>query len=171
MIDLYDFLSTKQIIHNDTITDYLDAIKFFIENKEQANMITYNYIKHFSICNVSILETDKEGNYFYEFSVERHGDIIDNIHFESPNINAQLTYYIGGIKYSPEEVNEFLIVSAPYHDFKIRVTFLEKPTFDDEFKILGRYYILDSPDRKLLAAEKVKTKNNIYNNGMCHRID
>ena len=92
------------------MTNYNEGLIFFIENREDADGITYNSVRHFSINNISILELDNEGNYFYEFSVDRHGDIIDNIFLErSPNVKAVLSYYIGGKKYSPEEVKKFVV--------------------------------------------------------------
>ena len=105
---------------------------------------------------------DTNGKYFYEYSVERLGEIVSNIHLdESQNLDIKLTYYIGGIKYTPDEVNEFVLISARYHDFKIRFTFLEKPNHDYEFKLFLRYYIINNIDRKLLAQSIVVTKINI----------
>ena len=95
---------------------------------------------------------------------------IDNIRFESDNnLKVKLNYNIGDTKYIPEEFNEFVIIASQYNDFKIRVIFLEKPTTDDEFKILSRYYLINSQDRKILATNKIITKNNIYSNGVCCR--
>ena len=168
-INLQDFLSSKTILHNDTPCEYNNAVKFFIENKDNVDIITYENTRHFSLLNVSVLERDTDGKYFYQFSVKRDGDIIDNIRYESiSGISAQLSYYIGGDKYSPEEVDKFVIASSIYHDFQIRVTFLEKPT-NDEFKILSRYYLVNTEDRKKLATSRVETENIIYGNGMTSR--
>ena len=59
--------------------------------------------------------------------------------------------------------------SSMYNDFQIRVTFLEKQTTNDEFKILSRYYLINPEDRKKLATSKVETENIIYSNGMTGR--
>lgn len=169
-INLLDFLENKRILHNKTPCEYNNALRFFIENQESTDIITYENIKHFSLLNVSVLERDANGKYFYQFSVKRDGDIIDNIHYESiSGIQAQLSYYIGGDKYSPEEVDKFIIASSMYHDFQIRVTFLEKQTCNDEFKILSRYYLINPEDRKKLASNRVETENIIYYNGMTSR--
>ena len=95
-----------------------------------------------------------------------NSDIIDNIRFQS-KLNIKLTYHIGGIEYTPEEINKFVLVSAPYQDFKIKITFLEKPNLGDEFKILSRHYIINKQDRKLLQTSNVISQNNVYTNGMC----
>lgn len=169
-INLQDFLSSKIILHNDTPCEYNNALRFFIENQESADIITYENTRHFSLSNVSVLERDTDGKYFYQFSVKRDGDIIDNIHYESiSGIHAQLSYYIGGDKYMPEEVDKFVIASSMYHDFQIRVTFLEKQTCNDEFKILSRYYLINTEDRKKLASSRIETENIIYGNGMTSR--
>lgn len=168
-INLQDFLSSKRILH-DGKCEYYDALRFFIENQDNADIITYESTRHFSLLNVSVLERDADGKFYYQFNIDRHGDIIDNIRFESiSGIPAQLSYHIGGDKYMPEEVDKFVIVSSMFHDFQIRVTFLEKPTCNDEFKILSRYYLVNSEDRKKLEMSKVITKNIIYGDGMTSR--
>jgi len=170
MINLNDFLSSKRILHNETPCEYNNALRFFIENQDNADIITYENTRHFSLLNVSVLERDADGKFFYQFSVKRDGDIIDNISFESiSGIPAQLSYYIGGDKYMPEEVDKFVIASSMYHDFQIRVTFLEKQTTNDEFKILSRYYLVNTEDRQKLAKSIVETENIIYSNGMAGR--
>ena len=169
-INLLNFLSSKRILHNKMPCEYNDALRFFIENQDNTDIITYENTKHFSLLNVSVLERDADGKYFYQFSVKRDGDIIDNISYESiSGIPAQLSYYIGGDKYSPEEVDKFVIASSMYHDFQIRVTFLEKQKCNDEFKILSRYYLINQEDRKKLALSRVETENIIYHDGMTSR--
>lgn len=171
-INLQDFLSSKKILHSESSYDYFTALMFLVENEKKADIITYNYTKHFLIFTIGVLEMDREGNYFYEYSPEKIGDIIDNIYFEkSSNLNIQLTYYIGGIKYTPEELNEFIFISARDHEFKIRITFLERPNPNDEFRILSRYYLINSQDRELLAKNRVITKKTIYNYGMCIKLN
>jgi len=160
------------IIHSETITNYEDGLSFFIENKEHIDAITYNSVRHFLINNISILELDEYGNIFYEFSIDRNSDIIDNIYLECPeHVKAQIVYYINGKKFLPEEVKSFIICAAVYNDFKIRVTFLEKPNFNDEFKIIMRNYLLNVVDKKILSTNTlgVKCDNIIYHNGVCYK--
>ena len=153
IINLYDFLSKKKIIHSETATNYNDGITFFIESniKLYADAITYNSSRQFLINNISIFEVDDKGNYFYEFSVDRYGDIIDNIFLEkSPYLKAELTYYIDGDKCLPEEIKYFVTCVSLYSGFKIRITFLEKPNLHDELKIIMRNYLLNTEDIQLL---------------------
>lgn len=67
IIDLYDFLSKKTIIHSENATNCEDGLIFFVENKEHADAITYNSVRHFSINNISMLELDEKGNFFMNF--------------------------------------------------------------------------------------------------------
>jgi len=165
-IDLQDFLSTKRILHSETAYDYSSGIRFLVENETNADVITYNYTKNFSLFGIDVLQKDKEGHCFYEFCLERIGDIIDNITVES-STKLKLSYNIGGISYTSDEVKEFVFISAAYHACNIRITFLEKPNPCDEFKILSRYYLINPEDRVLLGRNRVNTENHIYNNGMC----
>ncbi len=169
-IDLYDFLSKKKIIHSEMTTNYKHGLIFFIENKEQCDAITYNSVRHFSINNISMLELDEKGNYFYEFSVDMTSDIIDNIIFEkSPNLSSQFTYYIGGKIYLPNEIKKFITCAAPYSDFKVRITFFQKPNNNDEFKMIMRNYLLNPEDRKILCTHSLGVKCDYfsYYNGVC----
>lgn len=167
-IDLQEFLSSKRILHSETASDYSSGIRFLCENETNADIITYNYVKKFSLFGIDVLQTDKEGRYFYEYCLERIGDIVDNITVESStNLNVELSYNIGGIVYTSDEVKEFVFISAAYHAFNIRITFLEKPNPSDEFKILSRYYLINPQDRVLLGRNRVNTENHIYNYGMC----
>jgi hypothetical protein len=172
-IDLYNFLSDKTIIHSEYATDYKTGLLFFVENKKCADAITYNSVRHFSIYNISMFELDEKGNYFYEFSIDKNGDIIDNITLEHlPNINAQLTYYISSKKFLPEEVNKFVICAAMYTDFKVRVTFLEKPDINSEFRVIMRNYLLQSELREMISNSPlgVKCGNIRYYNGIVDNI-
>ncbi len=167
-IDLQEFLSTKRILHSETAFDYSSAIMFLVENEKNADIMTFNYTKHFSLFGIDVLQMDKQGHYFYEFCLERIGDIVDDITVESSkNLKVQLSYNIGGLNYTYDEIKEFVFISAAYHAFNIRITFLEKPNPDNEFKILSRYYLINLQDRQLLAKSRVNTENNIYNYGMC----
>lgn len=167
-IDLQHFLSSKKILYSETAFDYSSGIRFLVENEKNADIVTYNYTKKFGLFSIDVLQKDKEGHYFYEYSVDRIGDIVDNINVESStNLNMQLSYNIGGFNYSYYELKQFVFISSAYHEFKIRITFLEKPNPSDEFEILSRYYLINPQDRELLRKNKVNTENNIYYNGMC----
>jgi hypothetical protein len=172
-IHLCDFLKEKNILHSEVINIYTDGIKCLFENRLKFDGITYKYTNHFVLFGIDVLKVDNYGHYYYEFIPERVGDIIDNITYESPsNLNVKLTYYIGDVDYQPEEFNEFIFISAHYFEFKIRVTFLEKPKLSDEFKLHSRYWLLDTNHRRnLINTYKVITKHNVYMYGCCGRLN
>ena len=166
-IVLSNFLNSKRILHSDA-TDFAGAMNFFLENEENSDAITYYDTRHFLLMGVQVLEIDKNGHHFFEISVKRHGDIVDNISVESlSSLNVAISYNIGGTEYAHSEIDEFVLVAGVYQDFVIRITFLQKPTIDSEFKIMSRYYILNSRDRKLLNQSQVFTRNCFYVNGVC----
>jgi len=172
IINLNDFIKEKEFIHYQRTYSYTEGLMLMIEKPKLVDGITYYFTNQFSLVNIDCLKIDDNEQYYYEFPPERIGDIIDEIKYESStDLDSKLTYYIGGIEYQPEEFNEFVFISSPYNEFKIRITFMRKPVFDDKFKINSRYWLLDNKPRLLLGRSNVITKYNIYNNGICKRLD
>lgn len=170
-INLYDFIKEREFIHHSEILSYTEGLTLLVQQPKYVSGITYNFTEHISLVNVDVLKIDDTGQYYYEFSPERNGDIIDEIKYEQlTDLDAELTYNIGGIDYLSKEVNEFLFVSALYNEFKVRITFMRKPEINDKFKINSRYWLIDSEPRRLLQRSKVITKYNIYDGGICKRL-
>lgn len=168
MINIYEFISKKIISHSVSASNLTEGLKYFIENEVNGvDAITYNSIRKFSIANIGVLEKDKNDHFFYEYTIERTSDIVDNISLEcSANLKAVLSYNIGGKLYEKEQIKKIIFIAAPYTEFKHRITFLEKPKTEDTFQVIMRNYIWNSQDRKLLAQSKVKCDNNLYFCGM-----
>ena len=162
-----DFIKSKIVSHNDNIDTYSDGIKHLIESK--ADIVSYNTQKNLVLFNVAVLEVDKNGDYIYEYSLERQADIIDNIHIVSSNNNVKMKFIIGGDEY--DHINTFLSVVSQYHEFKIKLLFTE-PKIDDKISICYRNYLLNSDLRKKIKTRGniIKTDTNIYTEGMCGRI-
>jgi hypothetical protein len=91
-----DFIKSKIVSHDDNIDTYYDGIKHLIESK--ADIVSYNTQKNL-LFNVAVLEVDKNGDYIYEYSLERQADIIDNIHIVSSNNNVKMKFIIGEEEY------------------------------------------------------------------------
>jgi SPX domain protein involved in polyphosphate accumulation len=161
-----DFIKSKIVSHNDNIDTYYDGIKHLIESK--ADIVSYNTQKNL-LFNVAVLEVDKNGDYIYEYSLERQADIIDNIHIVSSNNNVKMKFIIGEEEY--DHINTFLSVVAQYQEFKIKLLFTE-PKIDDKISICYRNYLLNSDLRKKITTRGniIKTDTNIYTDGMCGRI-
>ena len=161
-----DFIKSKIVSHNDNIDTYYDGIKYLIESK--SDIVSYDTQKILVLFNTSVLEVDKNGGYIYEYSLERHADIIDNIHIVSSNSNVKMTFIIGGEEY--DNINTFLSVAAQYHDFKLKLIFTD-PKVEDKISICYRNYLLNTDLRKNIMKEHIiKTDTNIYTSGMCLRI-
>jgi len=172
---IYDeFIKNAFTMHSDMAMNYHDALKFFILQretlKEHLDMVTYHNKEKFLLFSAGFLQADENDNYFFEYTPKRDCDIMDNIEVRSINKNVKITYYIGGQQYEPQVVKEFVFTAAMYHDFKIRITFLEKPTENFEFVVYSKKYIMETELRKKLTVSRLVTDSNIYYQGMCVKI-
>ena len=168
IINYYEFLKEISILQCKNAKNSADGIKSLIENNTDA--ITYNHTDKLLLFNVSVLHIDNEGNYFYDYFLEKNCDVISGITFASSRkLTVKLTYYIGGIEYKYGEIDELLIVCGMYNEFKIRITFLEKPLIDDEFSFSSKMIVLKPKCVDRLRYNTVVTKNNIYHNGICFK--
>ena len=163
-----DFIKSKIVSHNDKIDTYSDGIKYLIES--EADIVSYTTLKNLVLFNVDVLEVDKNGDYIYEYSLERQADIIDNIHIVSSNNCVKMTFIIGGEEY--DNINTFLSVVSPYQEFKIKLLITE-PKLEDKISIWYRNYLLNNDLRKQITTKGniIKTDTNIYIDGMCRRIN
>ena len=167
IIDLKEFLENKKIIHSTTATKYIEGLTFFLNNEKNADIITYNSTINFLINNIDIFKINDKGYKYYEISIERAGDIIDDIHLENTNnLNIEVSYIIGNRLFTTEKIKEFVMCASIYTEFKIRLTFLEKPKNNNEFKIVFKNYIINRKNRELLLKNPVKTKYINYINGI-----
>ncbi len=163
-IDYKKFINSKSIKHSDDANDYFSGLKFLIQS--EADIVTYNGIDKLLLFNISVLNIDKDGNYFYEYAINRNYDIIDNISFNSTNKNIKMTYTINQLEY--DILNEFISISAQYSEFKLKFTFTEKPSVDDVIEIKYRNYLINSKDRELLSKNMVVTDAHKYSSGSIH---
>ena len=115
------------------------------------------------------LNVDQDGNLYFETSVNRDGDIVDNFSFNQSSYSTRIkvTFFIGRDEYSHSQVDEIVIAAAAYEDFVIRVTFLQTPRQDEEIELRSRYYMFHNQDRQLLKRAIVHTRNFFYGSGMC----
>ena len=167
-----EFMKNASIVHSDMEMNYHNAVKFFIleTHKKKIDMVTYYNKDKFLLFSTAFLKADEKDNYFFEYTPKRDCDIMDNIEVSPKNENIKITYYIGGHLYDARVVKEFIFVAAMYHEFKIRITFLEKPTENFEFVVHSKKYIIESELRKKIMLSKLTTDSIIYYNGMCVNI-
>jgi len=165
-----DFIKSKIFSHNDNIDTYIDGINYLIESK--SDIVSYDTQKKLVLFNVAVLEVDKNGDYIYEYLLERQADIIDNIHIISSNSNVKMIYIIGGMEY--DKINTFLSVAAQYHEFKLKLIFTD-PKVEDKISICYRNYLINSDLRNNLLEQLkkgniIKTDTHVYTNGTCVSI-
>ena len=167
-INYNEFMKNLTIKHCNTAKNFQNALEYYVQ--EKINMVTYNTTNKFLLFSAGFLQADENGNYFYEFIPIRDCDIIDNIKIDPIDKNIKITYHIGRQQYNPQDIKEFIVVASPYNDFRIRLTFLEKPTENFEFFVHLRNYIMDSELRTKLRMSKLITDSNIYEYGVCQKI-
>jgi len=169
-INLDDHLKHISILHNDEIDNYNDALFCLIRNKD-VDAVTYFGTTTFSINNIAILNKDKDGFYFFNYSMYRIGDMFSDITILNTNIskNIKLDYYIGGIRYNPEDFEKLLSMSMMLQEITLRFTFLKKPSNDDEFGIRVKYWVFKDELRKKLKNSEVILGDNLYKGNMVSR--
>ena len=168
VINLIEYINNKKTLHNDNIFNYIDGLIFFLENQDNYDIISYLEIKKYMLINMDILMINNENNYYYDFLFSRIGDYISDIKFISKNDNIKLEYYIGDNKFDFDIIKDFLIVSALYHEFKLRIIFLDKLIDNYEFEIKYLNYIMDNDIRYELKKNIIKSNNFLYQNGICN---
>ena len=175
------FMSNLTVLHSYGATNFIEGLEFFVLNEgkiikkeineeineREINAITYDNTDKFLLFSNNSLQTDIDSNYYFEYTPKRECEIMDNINIKPIDKNIIISYYIGGHKYDPHVVKEFVFVSAMFHDFKIRFTFLEIPTKNYEFSVCSRNYILNKDLRKYLCENTVITDSMRYFDGMC----
>ena len=161
----YDtFIKSIDIIHDDSIDNINDALEFLIEKKKSLSYYTKIILK---LCNVDVMEVDKQGNYIYEYTIKGYNvDIIDNITFTSNNKNVKINFNVGGRLY--DNINTLLMTLSQYTEIKLRFYFTERPNIGDEISVCYKNYLLIAKERKeLMNYQVVATDTNKYSNGMC----
>ena len=173
-VNLQNFLSNKKTHHGDFINQ-IEALQYLNKNKKDIDIVTYYLSKILVFKNVSILEIDSNGQYYYDINIDKTCDIIGDINVVSnSNLKFKISYIIenDSNKIVLEYINDFLfvLVAAYYSKLKIRLTFLEKPPLYDELKINTKCYFLHQEDRFLLSSNIVESKYIKYINGLCEKV-
>ena len=167
-INYNQFMNSKRILHSDYVDNFSDGIKFYIQNANIADIISYNTETKLELYNYPILQKDNNDNYFIEHTYDRKADVIDNITFYSSNKNVSLSFIIGNNEYKSDEIKEYVTISSQYNDFKFKFVFLEEPSMDDYIVINYKNYLINSNDRKMVAGSEVITDTNRYSGGVVY---
>ena len=142
------------------LTEYLSGLNY---DALDNNVDAVSHVIDFPINNADIHNRE----YIYHLPANDI-DLIDDIRITSVR-RIHVEYLIGGNVYQVHEIDVFAKVAAIYHDFVIRITFLEDIQPDDRFVISYRNTLLKNSNREKLMRCRLLTKNNIYSDGMCLR--
>jgi hypothetical protein len=160
LVNIKDFLKTIKIIHNNSINDFSDGLRFLIETT--SDCVTYYTQKKIIINNITSLEINNDNKYIYEYSIQRDNDIIDDIAVTSSNKDFEVKYVISGIEYN--KINTFISAISMYSEFKLKLIFTELKQ-NDIIYINYRNYLLNTHLRTdLMKTNIVVTDTCICNN-------
>lgn len=146
-IDLNTFLSGLVIKHNDTE----------VTEKSDSN-ISHDHTVKFSVANIELFK--KDGNYYYDYIPQRKHHMIGNIRLES-SVPAHLYFYTNDICYSANQLDKFLVCSADYTQFKMRVIFSSPPKDTDTFAITTTLYSFNDHDLEVLIPNNILVDTNV----------
>jgi hypothetical protein len=137
-----------------------------LQSIPESEVEMYNVSKVIQIPSLTQLKKDEKGNYYYDFRPERDCDIVDSFIIES-NKQIEVSFYCGGVYYSSNEFQEFIFTASPYHELRIRITFLETPD-DLQIKYIS-ILLKNNEDRRKLLFNSVRTKYMVYRSGMTYK--
>lgn len=171
---LENFMKTISFVHCNTAMDDADAVNFCklinkTKNHKNSDSVSYDAVKCFRMMNVGVIDVNKDNHSYYDYIIQKDCDILTNISVHAEK-KIKLSYFIGNIECDFNKITELVLCKIIYDDIKLRITFLERPITQDEFKIYSRRYFIDKTPRRLLLNSAVKTKYLGYLNGNVHII-
>jgi hypothetical protein len=161
-----DWIESKTFPHLPLVGSANEVIDYFAESDMKLSNISYDKIRKLSLFNVDILNVDKSGSYYFNvpFEARFEADIIDNIIVSSTNNKMVATILLNGIEYELDKISELVIIAMPYVQMSFKISFSEKPSFEDEVIIKCRNYMLCTEDRKIFLST-IKTDMFTYKGG------
>ena len=166
-----DLINKKNIYHSNENMSRFEGLTLLIDKEKDYDIITYNDETKLLFLNIGVLKANKNGNFYYDYEIDRDSDIIDNIDIIIDDLNVKLSYIIGLDEYELKDINEFLYIASVYNSFKLRIIFNEIPIPNKEIIIKSRKYLLKSELRQLLMRNKIITDSIIYIDGCTRKKD
>lgn len=151
-MDLENFLSNINIIHNSQITNFEEAITFTVEN--DIDNLSYTVIEKFK---PNILERDEDGKYFFDYVLEKPCvDIICDI-----NSNMTTKLWVSGLVLETEDM-KIASCCLLYNRICIRIYVEVSEEIYVEFKNI----LLSKKLRNILMMNDVIFKDMKYHRGI-----
>lgn len=120
-------MKSKSIfVSNDYLTDMESLILLLKDNK--FDIIKYPFMKKILILNISVMEKDNEGKYYYDYELKRDCDIVSDFIIDSDDLDVKFSFICGLNEYEMKDINKLLFVSCIYLPIKLRII------FNDEIK-------------------------------------
>lgn len=166
-----DLINKKNIFHSNENMTRLEGLTLLIDKEKDYDIITYNDETKLLFLNIGVLKANKNGNFYYDYEIDRDSDIIDNINIVINDLNVNLSYIIGLDEYELKDIKEFLYIASLYNCFKLRIVFNEIPIPNKEIIIKSRKYLLKSELKQLLMRNKIITDSIIYIDGCTRKKD
>jgi hypothetical protein len=111
-------MDLKLLICEDFLTER-EAIELLI-NETKYDIIKYPYRKKILFLNISFLECDNNGKYYYDYELKRDCDIATEFIISANGLNVNFTFICGLKEYKIDDLKEIIPV-------KLRITFNEIP--------------------------------------------
>jgi len=70
------------------------------------------------MLNVSVVEKDNEGKYYYDHEIKRDCDIVSDFIFDTNNLNVSFMFVIGLNEYKIDDIKEIVLASCLYSQVK-----------------------------------------------------
>ncbi len=154
-----DFLRDKIIVNSDA-NNFIDALKFLVENEKDCSIVYYDECLEVIINPNNV---DENGNIFYIYNFERSADYITDIYVNRNDV--KLTFYLNDTQVNG--INPFIFAACIYQQLKVKITFLKGAPLNNKIFIFNKRYIVNNDDRYTLMFNKIETDYLIFNNGSC----
>jgi len=166
-MDLEEFMKYKKIfVSNDYLTD-IESLELLLSKQNEFDIIKYPFIKSLKILNISVIEKDNDGKYYYDYELKRDCDIASDFILDSDGLDVKFTFICGLNEYEMKDINIILLASCVYSSIKLRITFNNEIIKNKEIKITYNKCLCNRNISYYLMKNKIITPAIIYNEGIC----
>lgn len=165
-MDLDEYIKYKKIyVSKDYLTDIESLLLLLKDNRN--DIIKYPFMKKLLISNISVMEKDNEGKYYYDYELKRDCDIVSDFILDSDELDIKISFICGLNEYEMKDINKLLLASCIYSPIKLRITFNDEIKKEKEIKITYYKYLCNRDISYYLMKNKIITPAIIYNDGIC----
>jgi hypothetical protein len=165
-MDLDEYIKYKKIyVSKDYLTDIESLLLLLKDNRN--DIIKYPFMKKLLISNISVMEKDNEGKYYYDYELKRDCDIVSDFILDSDELDIKISFICGLNEYEMKDINKLLLASCIYSPIKLRITFNDEIKKEKEIKISCYKYLCNRDISYYLMKNKIITPAIIYNDGIC----